>query len=94
MASKRKRVRLPGLENSWHAEYKRYLRSEQWKALRARVILRDKYCRVCGSPNALQVHHVFYPPDLWKDDCIEHKTLLCGSCHLLFEMAKKLDRNF
>jgi len=93
VASK-KAPRLPDAKTHWHAEYRRYLRSPQWKALRARVIERDKYCRVCGSHGALQVHHVYYPADFWADDCILDKTVLCGSCHLLYEMAKKLDRLF
>ena len=55
------------------------------------VIERDKYCcRVCGSTNWIQLHHILYRSqrkDLIND--INNCIMLCDNCHRLVHNNKK-----
>lgn len=61
--------------------YTAYINSPAWRAIRARAIFRDgAQCRLCGSRQKLEVHHLTYirfggeelPGDL---------ITLCEACH-------------
>ena len=42
-------------------EYEQYLNSNQWQINRQKILWRDKSkCRICGSSDLLQVHHLSY----------------------------------
>ena len=73
--------KLYGWDNpSWWRRYDQYLRSSEWRCLRAQILMRDEYiCRLCSSNRATQVHHTTYervghelPDDLLS---------VCQSCH-------------
>jgi hypothetical protein len=55
------------------------------------VIQRDNYsCRLCGSTNWLQLHHIFYRSerkDLIND--IDNCIMLCENCHRIVHFNKK-----
>lgn len=68
-------------------DYQAYLKSDEWKKLRQKIIDRVSeesgcggICEVCESDENLQVHHWKYPKD-WNDDKTEYHVLLCGECH-------------
>lgn len=65
---------------SYKADYQKYLRSPQWKALRAKARERaGNKCEMCGgSPD--HVHHVKYPKR-HKDDHLDNLVVVCESCH-------------
>lgn len=63
------------------AEYQEYLKSDQWLALRRRVIERDgRKCTRCPSRERLQAHHLFYR-DRWEDAELSDLVTLCRDCH-------------
>ena len=57
--------------------------STKWKHKRAEIIRRDhKKCKICGSENELQVHHI-YSLDTNPELRLENSNLitLCDHCH-------------
>ena len=70
-------------------EYMDYLRSEKWQKLRSERLKIDGYkCQRCGRPFDLQVHHLFYPPELGTEDPYRDLITLCDICHELIEQQK------
>ena len=64
----------------YKAEYQAYLKSPEWKEMRARILKRDGYaCLACGSKDHLQVHHRTYNR-VGAEIEIDLRTL-CGRCH-------------
>ena len=61
--------------------YREYMESPQWKALRAKARERARHkCEYCkGPPDS--VHHVAYPKN-FKDDVLENLIVVCSSCHM------------
>jgi len=60
-------------------EYRRYLRSPQWKARCAAVLKRDKgCCRFCGG-RATQVHHLTYARIF--NESLYDLVAICENCH-------------
>ena len=82
-------------------DYKEYLESPQWKALRKKTYDRVKEesgcanqtCEVCDIEDNLQVHHWKYPKD-WNDDKTEYHTLVCKDCHETAHNYFTTDENF
>lgn len=61
-------------------EYKVYLDSPHWKAIRKRLYREYEYkCAMCGSPKNLNVHHITY--DNLGEEKDEDLTVLCQKCH-------------
>lgn len=61
-------------------EYKAYLNSPRWQAIRKRLYREYEYkCAMCGSPKNLQVHHITYENIGEEKD--EDLTVLCKECH-------------
>lgn len=74
----------------WYAEY---LRSHEWKKLRARILRqRGKRCELCGTgqyatvgcvrtsmPSVLQVHHLTY--ERVGEELDDDLVVLCRDCH-------------
>lgn len=57
--------RWVGPGTPWHERYAEYLQSEEWLAIRAKVLKRDNYrCRITGKASRagdpLQIHHLTY----------------------------------
>lgn len=66
-------------EAGWPS-YAAYLASPAWKALRRRVMERDRWrCVLCGSKKNLQVHHDRYD-GLGREELRDLKTV-CTACH-------------
>lgn len=60
--------------------YTRYLRSDEWRELKRKVLQRDGYkCRNCGSSVGLQVHHKSY--DRFGGESLDDLITLCVVCH-------------
>jgi len=62
-------------------DYARYLESDAWRKIRAKILERDKCkCRACGK-KARDVHHIRYPATLGKEK-LEWLYSLCSPCHV------------
>lgn len=68
--------------SDWYKfKYKVFLASPEWEAMKQKVLKRDNYkCVKCSETGYLQVHHLKYPKDLYKDHC-ELLITLCDECH-------------
>ena len=66
----------------WAEMYNAYLKTPEWRRLRAVVIERDgQCCRACKATEALHVHHLHYRT-LGRESGSELVTF-CKRCHLL-----------
>lgn len=73
------------------SEYKRYIKSDAWRAKRACVLnLRDHRCDLCNE-EATEVHHKTY--DNVGQEPFSDLTALCQSCHTQYEQDKKEERS-
>lgn len=60
--------------------YEQYIQSAEWKALRQKVLERDRFqCQTCCSTDDLEVHHRTYDR-LFHED-LEDLITLCHECH-------------
>lgn len=64
----------------WFAEHDAYLKTPEWRNLRALVLKRDGgKCQGCLVANATQVHHLHYRR--WKRELACDLVSLCDRCH-------------
>ena len=67
-------------------EYRRYLKSEEWKLIRHRKMEMDLAAHRCENngcgKRAEQVHHLQYPERFGQESMDDLKAL-CGNCHLM-----------
>lgn len=78
----------PVYENTWKAQYRRYLRSPEWRALKERVLRRDGYmCQCCLNAPAVEVHHESYA--YMRDTPAYLLQSVCRPCH---EMLTAIDK--
>ena len=62
-------------------EYRRYLKTPHWSALREAALFRDQdRCVECGSKADLHVHHVRYR-EKPEDSTLDDLQTLCKKCH-------------
>ena len=62
-------------------QYKKYLKSDDWKRKRYVVLKRDNWtCQECGVP-ANQVHHKKYAKYQIGKEPIKWLVSLCAECH-------------
>jgi hypothetical protein len=61
--------------------------------LRDFILERDKCCKVCGTPEAKEIHHI-RPWHISKDNSPENLVLLCKSCHLSLHQAQRFGRPY
>lgn len=77
------RVASPGefRKKTREEEYRAYMRSERWRALRRKVIERDgDRCKLCRrSRRKLEVHHLTYVR--FGRERLEDLALICQRCH-------------
>jgi 5-methylcytosine-specific restriction endonuclease McrA len=67
--------------------YHRYLRSDEWKDRRKRILIRDNHtCQDCGSHEHLQVHHLTYER-IYRELAADLVTL-CRPCHCKHHRAE------
>lgn len=63
--------------------YETYIKSEQWRFRAAAMRWLAGYrCAICGSQNALEVHHKTY--ERLGDERPEDLVVLCAECHARF----------
>ena len=66
-----------------YSEYRHYLTTSKWKALRLKTFKRDRYtcqhCGVTGSSDTLHCHHLTY--DRLGDENLNDLLTLCNTCH-------------
>lgn len=61
-------------------QYNEYLKSDQWRALRTKVLSRDNFiCQSCLTEKAAEVHHLTYD-NLFNEHAFELVSL-CKACH-------------
>ncbi len=73
-------------------EKEKYMKGEQWKALRILTRLRDgSKCRVCGSMRNLNCHHIHY--DNLGNEELDDLVTLCENCHTKLHEELGYDRN-
>lgn len=71
--------------------YWEYIKTAHWQAIRAQAVERDgNRCRVCNSPDNLNVHHRSY--ERLGQELPDDLTTLCQSCHEMFHTNGKLKR--
>ena len=63
------------------AEYKRYMRSDEWAAIRdVKLSIAAYECEKCGSRDSLHVHHLTYDR-FGGDERMTDLQVLCRPCH-------------
>jgi 5-methylcytosine-specific restriction endonuclease McrA len=68
-----------------YSSYGDYLKSDLWKSIRERVLIRDGHqCRYCKEP-ASQAHHRNYRTDTMSGKDIQDIHAVCGTCHKFVE---------
>lgn len=67
----------------WWREYNRYLDSDEWRSLRAKVLLRDNYlCQGCLVNRATQAHHISYEMYNATGHSMAYELkAICKECH-------------
>ncbi len=73
--------------------YREYLKSDTWRALRRRIF--NKYgnrCAVCNSPFELHLHHRTYERVCREADM--DVIPLCAECHEMFHKNRELYRDY
>lgn len=67
-------------QQEWWSWYSDYLQSPQWRALRRKVLARDKgRCQGCLEADATQVHHLTY--DRVGNEMLFDLVAMCKNCH-------------
>jgi hypothetical protein len=73
-------------------EYHEYLKTDTWFEKKQRVLKRDSYrCRLCNSPNRLNVHHRCYP-EVFGEEQDDDLLTLCKNCHEKFHEVQHLSK--
>jgi hypothetical protein len=81
---------LPNTENGKIFSYQEYLKSEEWKRIRKKVLIKfDWSCGVCKSKNDLHVHHKTYENIGNELKHLKDLIVLCRNCHSLFHSKLK-----
>lgn len=78
--------RNENLSELGYAGYQDYLKSDDWKAIRARKLATDPNCMTCGS-TAAQVHHISYHPEVLLGLRDVLLVCLCDKCHEEIEVT-------
>ena len=64
----------------WFQEHNEYLQTDQWKAIRLKVLKRDNnLCKGCLEATATEVHHLSYAH--WKNELMFELLSVCYDCH-------------
>lgn len=62
-------------------EYREYLNSPEWAAIKAAIRDRDKVCKDCGATSNLAVHHITYEHLKNEMEHLDDLILVCRTCH-------------
>lgn len=65
-----------------HAYRFKYLKSDQWQAVRLEALVREKsLCQICGEESiSNDAHHIWYPENIYETREV-HLVILCRPCH-------------
>ena len=64
----------------WFKQHNEYLQTNQWKAIRLKVLKRDNnLCQGCLEAPATEVHHLTYAH--WKNELMFELLSVCYDCH-------------
>lgn len=68
----------------WYSSYNEYINSDLWKERKKKFISSENhnYCKVCGSKEKLNVHHIDYSK-MWNEPN-SHLVTLCNFHHIWF----------
>lgn len=62
-----------------YKEYKKYIRSTEWKRKKSELLKNHPFCTRCSSKEKLQVHHMNYR-NLGNEKDLD-LVVLCKKCH-------------
>ena len=69
------------------AKYRKYLKSDAWKAKREEAFrLHGKRCKECGATRQLEVNHKHYR-NIFNENVKEDLEILCHVCHCIYHGA-------
>jgi hypothetical protein len=69
--------------------YAVYLHTPHWRMVRKEALVAGLHCcRICASPDHLNVHHRTYERRGWE--LLLDLTVLCAECHQLFHEHRRL----
>ena len=80
------------LKELGYSSYSEYLRSDEWKSLRASVLARRKWCLVCDRI-ATELHHFSYDAPVMLGMCHDLLIPLCRKCHIDVEIDGSGEKN-
>lgn len=63
----------------WWSEYERYMASDEWARVRAKVLTRSPVCEACGEAASTQVHHYVYAH--FGCELLWELAGVCDACH-------------
>ena len=67
-------------KQEWFKQHNEYLQTDQWKAIRLKVLKRDNnLCQGCLEATATEVHHLTYAH--WKNELMFELLSVCYDCH-------------
>jgi hypothetical protein len=67
-------------KTEWFKKHNEYLLTDQWKAIRLKVLKRDNFlCQGCLEAPATEVHHLDYAH--WKNELMFELLSVCSNCH-------------
>ena len=90
--SELERERRDYMSKAAKIEHVAYLDSDEWKALRLKVLKRDDYlCQGCLTEKATEVHHMTYRH--WKEEFAWELYAVCRSCHERYHENEKKDND-
>lgn len=79
------------LSSLGYASYQEYLDSDDWKAIKGKVLRRDPFCFGCGG-RAWQVHHMAYSFEVLLGTRTSMLVPICRECHEKIEFRGKEKR--
>lgn len=68
------------MPNNWHTSRRASRLPKDWRKIRARILLRDPTCRICGVRESTTVDHIEAMTDDHSDDALQG---VCDPCHRL-----------
>lgn len=70
--------------------YDDYIKSPQWRQIRAMMLNKYGKCQLCSSTSNLEVHHNSYEHVGEEKNHLEDLVVLCHDCHTLFHSQKRI----
>ena len=76
----KRRALIKQMQGEWKDNYNKYLQSEEWKAMREKILERDNYlCQGCMDEKATEIHHFTY--ENAGDELMWELVSTCARCH-------------